>query len=56
MTKLTARDQKEMAKLQNEYNELHERMAYTNNIDYIKRLNNSMDRINDKMEAILARY
>ena len=42
-----------MQKLQKEYNELHERMGYTNNPATIAAINNELDRISAEMTAIL---
>ena len=51
MTK--AEIQKELEKLQAEYNELHARLGYTYNLDACESINYCLDRINEKMLDLL---
>ncbi len=46
---------KELAKLQKEYNELHERLGYVYNETTIRAINNRLDAIVEKMNKILAK-
>ncbi|MCL2576933.1 MAG: hypothetical protein FWE27_02635 [Defluviitaleaceae bacterium] len=43
----------ELAKLQAEYNALHEKMGYTKNPETIAAINRELDRISKKMTALL---
>lgn len=45
---------KELAKLQKEYNELHERLGYVYNETTICAINNRLDAIVEKMNKILS--
>lgn len=46
---------KELAKLQKEYNELHERLGYVYNEATIRAINNRLDSIAEKMDKILSK-
>lgn len=50
---MTAADRKELAKLQSEYNELHERLGYMRNPINCAAVNNRLDAIGEKMNRIL---
>ena len=53
MKKLTAKETKMLAKLQAEYNEIHERMGYITNERNIAACNKELDKICAKMDAII---
>lgn len=54
MKKLTAKETKELAKLQTEYNKIHERMGYIYDERSIATCNKELDKLVAKMDKILA--
>lgn len=53
MKKLTTAERKTLEKLQKEYNELHEKLGYARNPITCEAINNRLDVICEKMNAIL---
>ena len=53
MKELTVAERKALEKLQKEYNELHERLGYMRNPRNCEAVNNRLDVICEKMNAIL---
>ncbi len=53
MKKLSAKEQKMMERLQTEYNKIYDRMGYLYDERSVAACNRELDRLNDKMMAIL---
>lgn len=52
---MTNENRKKLEKLQKEYNRLHERMGYVYNPATISAINKELDRICDKMNALMSK-
>lgn len=52
---MTNQEREELTKLQQEYNKLHERMGYVHNESTIRAINNCLDKIIEKMDALLGK-
>ena len=50
---MTAANRKKLDELQNEYNELHERLGYVRNPINCAAINNRLDKICEKMNKLL---
>ena len=53
MKTLTAQQRRELARLQNEYDRIHERMGYMYSPAGIAAANRALDRLVERMDAIL---
>ena len=51
---MTSRERTELAKLQKEYNELHERFGYSRNERTCRAINNRLDEICRKMDRLIS--
>lgn len=52
---MTNQERKQLERLQKEYNELHERLGYSERETTIAAINRRLDEINEKMLAVLNR-
>ena len=50
---MTSRERTELARLQKEYNELHERLGYSRNERTCRAINNRLDEICRKMDRLI---
>ncbi|MCM1506961.1 MAG: hypothetical protein NC177_07485 [Ruminococcus flavefaciens] len=51
---MTNQERKKFEKLQQEYNELHERLGYVYNERTIRAINDRLDEINEKINTLLS--
>ena len=51
---MTSRERTELAKLQKEYNELHERLGYSRSERSCRAINNRLDEIFRKMDRLIS--
>ena len=51
---MTSRERTELAKLQKEYNELHERLGYSRDDGTCRAINNRLDEICRKMDRLIS--
>ena len=51
---MTSKERTELARLQKEYNELHERLGYSRNERTCRAINNRLDEICRKMDRLIS--